>query len=90
MADRSVTSDQMSPLVERLKAKYPHYKIISEPDPACTCKGAGERKMKPSRLWPEGHEFPCMCVCLSGDHRADCVKLVGEAAKRVAREEGFK
>ena len=76
-----------SDLVAKLRVKYPHYKIISEPDANCTCKGAGERKAPPSRLWPDGHEFPCLCVCLSGDLRAECVKLVGQAAKRVREQE---
>lgn len=70
-------------LVALLQAKYPNYKVVSEPDPACTCKGIGERTLKPSNLWPNGHSFPCMCVCLSGDFRAECVQAVGEAARRL-------
>ena len=74
----------MSELLDRLKAKYPHYKVISEPDPECNCKGAGERKLKPSKTWPNGHEFPCLCVCLSDDvPRAHLVREFGAAAKRI-------
>lgn len=83
MSDRQITADEMSPLVQALRVKFPHYKIVSEPDPECTCKGSGERTLKPSSAWPNGHKFPCMCVCLSGDHRAECVKLVGQAARRI-------
>lgn len=74
----------MSELLDTIRAKYPNYKVISEPDPECTCKGAGERTVKPSRLWPNGHSFPCLCVCLSGGARADCVKAVGQAARRLS------
>jgi hypothetical protein len=78
--------ESMSELLNRLKAKYPHYKIISEPDPECGCKGAGERRVKPSEFWPEGRDTPCLCICLSGQSRAPCVKAFGEAAKKVAAE----
>jgi hypothetical protein len=74
----------MSELLDRLKTKYPHYKVITEPDTSCGCKGAGERKIKPSRLWPNGHEMPCLCVCLSDDvPRAELVREFGNAARRI-------
>lgn len=76
----------MSELLDRLKVKYPHYKIISEPDPACGCKGAGERWVKPSAFWPEGRHTLCLCICLSGDGRAEYVQVFGKAAKKVANE----
>lgn len=76
----------MSELLDSLKAKYPHYKILSEPDPACGCKGKGERWVKPSAFWPDGRYTPCLCICLSGDGRADCVQAFGKAAKKVYDE----
>lgn len=76
----------MSELLDGLKAKYPHYKIISEPDPACGCKGAGERRVKPSEFWPDGRDTPCLCIFLSGEGRAECVQIFGKAAKKVAEE----
>lgn len=76
----------MSELLDRLKAKYPHYKILSEPDPECGCKGTGERRVKPSEFWPDGRDTPCLCICLSGEGRADCVQAFGKAAKKVADE----
>lgn len=76
----------VSELLDRLKAKYPHYKVISEPDKACGCKGVGERHIKPSELFPNGRDAPCLCICLSGDGRADCVQAFGKAAKKVYDE----
>lgn len=64
-----------------LQAKYPTWKcIISEPDPECTCKGAGFRETKKFSV-------PCLCACLhivEGFDRAAMTKAVGEAAKRIA------
>ena len=76
----------MSELLDKLKAKYPKYKILSEPDPACGCNGAGERRVKPSEFWPDGRDTPCLCICLSGDGRAECTQAFGKAAKKVADE----
>ena len=76
----------MTELFDRLKAKYPLYKVISEPDPECGCKGTGERHVKPSEHWPNGRDAPCLCICLSGDRRAECVQVFGKAAKKVADE----
>jgi len=76
----------MSETLERLRAKYPHYKVISEPDPACNCGGKGERHIKPSGLFPAGRDAPCLCICLSGDGRADVTKAFGNAAKKVYDE----
>lgn len=76
----------MSDLLDKLKVKYPTYKILSEPDPECGCRGAGERRVKPSEFWPDGRATPCLCICLSGDHRAECVSLFGKAAKKVHDE----
>jgi hypothetical protein len=73
-------------LLDRLKAKYPLYKVISEPDPECGCKGTGERHVKPSEFWPNGRDAPCLCICLSGNHRAECVQVFGKAANKVADE----
>jgi hypothetical protein len=76
----------MSELLDGLKAKYPNYKIISEPDPECGCKGSGERWVKPSEFWPDGRHTPCLCICLSGHGRAECVKVFGKAAKKAYDE----
>lgn len=76
----------MSELLDKLRAKHPHHKIISEPDPACGCKGTGERRVKPCDSWPAGRDTPCLCICLSGDGRAECVQAFGNAAKKVYAE----
>jgi hypothetical protein len=77
----------MSRLLDQLKAKYPKHKILSEPDTDCGCKGAGERRIKPSKLFPEGRDVCCLCICLSGDRRAEVTKAFGQAAKRVYEEQ---
>ena len=72
----------MSKLLDELKLKFPRFKVISEPDVNCSCKGSGERRTQ------NGHEFPCLCVCLSeiaGYSRADTVRDVGNAAKRIMK-----
>jgi len=79
----------MNNIVERLKAKYPRYKVINTPDPQCMCKGTDEKKLPPSRLFPNGHEMPCLCVCLSGEGRAEVVKVFGNAARNLKRELGY-
>lgn len=76
----------MSELLDKLKAKYSHYKVISEPDLECGCKGSGERHIKPSELRPGGRDTPCLCICLSGNERAACVRAFGIAAAKVASE----
>ena len=76
----------MSELLDRLKAKYPRYKVISEPDPECGCKGTGEKHVRPSEFWPNGRDAPCLCICLSGDGRAAVTRAFGNAAKKVADE----
>lgn len=71
----------MSEILDKLKAKYPHWdNIVSEPAADCGCKGTGERHTK------FGLSVPCLCVCLSemkGCNRADAVREVGNAARRV-------
>lgn len=74
----------MSDTLSALQAKYPAWKIVSPPDPQCGCRGDGEITTK------SGRTQPCLCVCLSdiaGWSRADMVREVGNAARRVARRE---
>lgn len=82
-----MTDPQSKDLLSRLQAKYPKHKVISEPDPDCICKGTGERKIKPTRLWPNGRESPCLCICLSGAGRAAAVRIVANAARKIKQEE---
>lgn len=72
----------MADLIE-LQRRFPHFKIRSQPAPGCKCSD-GVRKTK------DGHEFPCLCVCLSApeageaEYRPDMCKAVGSAATKAA------
>jgi len=78
---------EMSELLDTLKAKYPRWKVISEPDSDCSCAGKGERRTN------AGVEYPCPCVCLSeieGWSRAEFVRGIGNAARRIMNKETAK
>jgi hypothetical protein len=69
-------------LLESLKTKYPGWKVISEPDPECKCKGTGQH---PTRA----DTTPCLCVCLGTDpvySRVELCRAVGAAAKKALEE----
>ncbi len=64
-----------------LQARFPRFKIRSQPAPGCTCD-AGVHTTK------DGHQTPCLCVCMSApleeglpDHRNAIRQAIGRAAK---------
>lgn len=68
--------------LERLKQKYPTWKVLSEPDPDCRCND-GEITTR------SGRTQPCLCVCLSeikNWSRADFCKEVSKAARNALKE----
>ena len=66
--------------LEALQKRFPHFKIRSQPAEGCKCN-AGVRKTK------DGHEFPCMCVCMSApepdeqEYRVEACAALGNAAR---------
>jgi len=68
--------------LDALRAKFPGFKIISQPSPSCNCNGGIRRTGL-------GREVLCICVCLSApepgenDYRVE----VGKVLRDVAREE---
>ena len=73
--------------LDTLRAKFPGYKIISQPSPDCGCNG-GVRHTK------TGREVLCICVCLSApepgeeDYRIAVRKALGTAARQALQELG--
>ena len=68
--------------LDALRAKFPGFKIISQPSPACNCKD-GVRRTR------TGREVLCICVCLSAPEpgEEDYRPAVGMVLSDVAREE---
>lgn len=71
--------------LKSLQARFPHYKIRSQPAPGCTCNdGICTTK--------DGRESPCLCVCVDApepgepEYRVDACKALGAAAKKALSE----
>jgi len=62
---------------DAIQARFPTFKVINNPDPACVCSRRGTPGIS------EKHNVPCLCVCLGGDDRAEFAKEVGRAAVKV-------
>ena len=61
---------------EALKARFPTFKVKSDPDPDCVCSRRGTPGVSKSG------NIPCLCVCLGGDNRAETAKEAGRAAAK--------
>lgn len=66
--------------LDALRAKFPGFKIISQPAPTCSCRD-GIRRTR------DGREVLCICVCLSApepgeeDYRVEVGKVLGDVAR---------